>query len=143
MNGGHSPLADRSLHPLSNPHADVALGSSSVHDQNATEVFTGQGTDSSPRGPQRNIPQEVHSKETNGSAKPLVRSNVVIERYRDKDGEHLVSFRPEWDHQKNKARAARRRNSELLSGRRAGARWEQSQYILPSLDIQSIPYSER
>ena len=66
----------------------------------------------------------VSHKETNGAAKPPKCSQIMVERYRDKDGEHLVSFGPEWDRRLDKPR---RRDSELLSGRKAGARWEQSQ----------------
>ena len=66
----------------------------------------------------------VSHKETNGAAKPRNRSQIIVERYRDKDGEHLVSFGPDWDRRLDKPR---RRDSELLSGRKAGARWEQSQ----------------
>lgn len=59
----------------------------------------------------------------NGYSKETKGPSVVVEKYVDKDGEHLVSIHQDWDGQKSK----KRRNSVLLSGRRAGAGWEQSQ----------------
>lgn len=57
---------------------------------------------------------------------------MIVEKYEDKDGEHLVSIRNAWDGNRRNMR----RNSELVSGRRAGAGWEQSQYI--TQDTSSI-----
>ena len=81
-----------------------------------------------PLNPTPGKQQNPNSSQTNGSAaQQTASSEVVVERYRDKDGEHLVSFRPQWDNKTNKPLAVKRRNSELLSGRKAGARWDRRQ----------------
>ena len=91
------------------------------------ELYSGQGEDTAPRSPRRSPHKKSGSFKTNGVAKEKKGGQVVVERYEDKDGEHLVSIRQAWDGGKGKPVVARR-NSELVSGRKAGARWEQSQY---------------
>ena len=91
------------------------------------ELYSGQGEDAAPRSPRRTLHKKSGSLRTNGVSKEKKDGQVVVERYEDKDGEHLVSIRQAWDTGKGKPTAARR-NSELVSGRRAGAGWEQSQY---------------
>ena len=91
------------------------------------ELYSGQGEDAAPRSPRRSLHKKSGSLKTNGISKEKKDGQVVVERYEDKDGEHLVSVRQASDRGKGKPMAARR-NSELVSGRKAGARWEQSQY---------------
>lgn len=91
------------------------------------ELYSGQGEDAAPRSPRRNLHKKSGSLRTNGVSKEKKDGQVVVERYEDKDGEHLVSIKQAWDGRKGKAMGPRR-NSELVSGRKAGARWEQSQY---------------
>ena len=109
-------------------HANAAEdGLSQETMSNCTEstFFTGNGEDSAPRSPMRNL----HKKPAvNGHVKHKKSSSVVIERFQDKEGEHLVSIAPGWQSERGAPSAARRQNSELLSGRKAGARWEKSQY---------------
>ena len=64
-------------------------------------------------------------------------TELVVERYDVKNGERLVSIRSQWHDKQNKSLGMKRRNSELLSGRRAGARWDQRQVteIQPSLRV--------
>lgn len=91
------------------------------------ELYSGQGEDAAPRSPRRVSHKKSASLRANGVSKDKKEGQVVVERYEDKDGEHLVSVRQAWDRGKGKSIIARR-NSELVSGRRAGAGWEQSQY---------------
>ena len=91
------------------------------------ELYSGQGEDAAPRSPRRSFHKKSGSVRMNGVSKEKKEGQVVVERYKDKDGEHLVSIRQEWDRGKGKPIVARR-NSELVSGRRAGAGWEQSKY---------------
>ena len=95
--------------------------------RSAPELYSGQGKDATPRSPRRSPHKKSGSLRTNGLSKENKDGQVVVERYEDKDGEHLVSIRQAWDSGKGKPMATRR-NSELVSGRKAGARWEQSQY---------------
>lgn len=90
------------------------------------ELYSGQGEDAAPRSPRRSPHKKSASLKTNGLSKEKKDGQVVVERYEDKDGEHLVSIRQAWDRGKGKPMATRR-NSELVSGRKAGAGWEQSQ----------------
>lgn len=94
------------------------------------ELYSGQGEDAAPRSPRRSLHKKSGSLKTNGVtnvSKEKTECQVVVERFEDKEGEHLVSIRQSWDRGKGKPMAARR-NSELVSGRKAGARWEQSKY---------------
>lgn len=91
------------------------------------ELYSGQGEDATPRSPRRTPHKKSASLKANGLSKEKKEGQVVVERYEDKDGEHLVSIRQAGDRGKGKPMAARR-NSELVSGRKAGAGWEQSQY---------------
>ena len=88
------------------------------------ELYAGQGENEGHRSPRRNLQKK--SSRVNGLSKEKHESHVIIERYQDKDGERLVSIKTEWDDQRGK-RMPLRRNSELVSGRKAGARWEKSQ----------------
>lgn len=58
------------------------------------------------------------------------RREVIVERFTDREGEHLVSLSPEWQQSDKKFPRPRRTNSELLSGRKAGARWAKSPSVL-------------
>ena len=107
--------------------AEEGLENGHSSGNSAPEMYAGQGEDAAPRSPRRNMHKKSGSLRMNGHTKDKS-SNIIVERFQDKDGEHLVSFGPGWDNERNKPLAARRRNSELLSGRKAGARWEQSQY---------------
>lgn len=89
--------------------------------------YSGHGEDAAPRSPRRSRHKKSGSVKTNGILKEKKDGQVIVEKYEDKDGEHLVSIRQAWDKGKGKPMAARR-NSELVSGRKAGAGWEQSQY---------------
>lgn len=92
----------------------------------APQVYAGQGEDITPRSPRRNMHKTSGSLRMNGHAKDHKSNTTVVERFHDKDGDHLVSLAQESMFNNGKPLAARRRNSELLSGRKAGARWERS-----------------
>lgn len=87
--------------------------------------YSGQGIDDAPRSPRRNmhkkggsvrlnghvnfnIQEKEKERETNSQENP----NVVVEDFQDRDGQHLTSLR--------------RAETELVSGREAGAGWEMS-----------------
>ena len=95
--------------------------------QESQELYAGKGEDEAPRTPRRNMHKKSGSMRVNGHTKESKGPNVVIERFEEKDGQHLVSIQPGWDSKKGKS-LVERRNSELVSGRKAGARWEQSRY---------------
>ena len=90
------------------------------------ELYSGKGEDAAPRSPRRSPHKKSGSLRSNGVAKEKREDQVVVERYEDKDGQHLVSIRQAWDRGTGKS-VVTRRNSELVSGRKAGAGWEQSQ----------------
>ena len=93
------------------------------------KLFTGQGEDEAPRSLRRNMHKKSGSLRMNGFSREKEESRVIVERFEDKEGEHLVSIKPVWsDTNGKRTGSARTDRNELLSGRRAGARWEQSQY---------------
>jgi len=89
--------------------------------------YAGQGEDAAPRSPRRNMHKKPGSPRMNGYSKEKKPSNVMVEDFGDRDGEHLTSLRPGWHRERNGSSASRRKKRELVSGRKAGARWEQSQ----------------
>ncbi len=106
---------EENLDPHSDPH--------SWRDQVTPELYAGEGEDATLRSPRRNIHKKSSSLRVNGFLKDNKGPSVMVEKYEDKDGEHLVSISNSLDGKKSKTR----RNSELVSGRKAGAGWEQSQ----------------
>lgn len=106
--------------------AEENLPSGGGNGQAVMESFTGEGEDVSARTSKRHMHRKSGSQRTNGNTKEKKDREVVIERFTDKDGEHLVSLQPEWDPAERRLSAANRTNSQLLSGRKAGARWHQS-----------------
>ena len=110
------------------PYANATeegLSEDSISDETESILYAGNGEASTPRNPRGNLHKKLA---LNGHTKDKKSSNFVIEKFQDKDGEHLISLAPGWEKERDKPRAARRQNSELLSVRKAGARWEQSQY---------------
>lgn len=123
------PAEMKQQHQSPKPYADVAGEIAETFSHNGRpppELYSGQGEDAAPRSPRRTLHRKSGSLRTNGVSKEKRDGQIVVERYEDKDGEHLVSIRQAWDRGKGKPMAARR-NSELVSGRKAGAGWEQSQ----------------
>lgn len=108
--------------------AEENVSTLSQNGRSPPELYSGQGEDATPRSPRRTLHKKSGSLKTNGISKEKTDVQVVVERYEDKDGEHLVSVKQAGDRGKGKPLAARR-NSELVSGRKAGAGWEQSQYV--------------
>ena len=93
----------------------------------APEQYSGQGEDDAPRSPVRkphkkssSLRMNGHSRDKDGSA-----SQLIVEKFQDKDGEHLTTirqYRP-----RGEAETEVRRSDELVSGRRVGTKWERSQ----------------
>ena len=125
------PAERKQQHLSPKSYADAAeenMDALSHNARSAPELYSGQGEDAAPRSPRRSLHKKSGSLKTNGVSKEKKKNGqVIVERYEDKDGERLVSIRQAWDRGKGKPMAARR-NSELVSGRKAGAGWEQSQY---------------
>ena len=124
------PAEQKQQHLSPKPYVDAADENvdSFLHNaRSAPALYSGQGEDAAPRSPRRSLHKKSGSLRANGVSKEKKDGQAVVERYQDKDGEHLVSTRQAWDRGKGKPLAARR-NSKLVSGRKAGAGWEQSQY---------------
>ena len=113
--------------------AEQTLTPQSKQEQPLPELYAGQGKDAALRSPRKNMHKKSGSLRVNGFSNHTKGTAVVIERYEDKDGEHLVSIKNAWDGE----RSMRRRNSELVSGRRAGAGWEKSGYEVSNNTISS------
>ena len=83
--------------------------------ENLATQYSGKGEDDTPRSPRRKVHKKSGSVQLNGHSKPKEHeaSDLVVEDLKDRNGEHLTSLR--------------RADTELVSGRRAGAGWEKSQ----------------
>lgn len=95
--------------------------SSNGDNPSAQYSFSGQGQDDTPRSPRKNMHKKNDSVRLNGhvnfkvkekETKDQENSNLVVEDFPDRDGQHLTSLR--------------RAETELVSGRKAGAGWERS-----------------
>lgn len=104
------------------------------------ELYAGQGEDAAPRSPRRNMHRKSGSLRMNGHSREKKESSVIVQKYEDKDEKRLLSLRSKWDREKKKPLATRR-NSELVSGRKAGARWEKAQYV--STTHQRSPHTNQ
>ena len=129
------PADHRDFQQPVNSYADVAAngtGDSFPDEKGAAEVYSGHGEDVTTTSPQRNAHTRPKPAQMNGSAKDDQNTKIVVERYVDREGEHLVSLGTIDDDEGKKQLAIRRRDSELLSGRRAGARWDRRGYAIHS-----------
>lgn len=124
------PAEPKHQHLPPKSHVDVAeerLDAEDKQSRYTLDLYAGQGEDTAPRSPRKNLNKKSASSRINGISKDDHGPSVLVDRFEDKEGEHLVSIKQAWDVQKGE-RSPARRNSELVSGRKAGAGWEQSQY---------------
>ncbi|KAI4133920.1 MAG: hypothetical protein LQ347_001955 [Umbilicaria vellea] len=98
--------------------------------------YVGSGKDDAPRSPTPKLhrkPKGNGTARTNGYRKEEQQSDLVEEKYKDKDGESLTSIRPATDYEtalmqteKELPVVKKADNQALVSGRQAGAGWERS-----------------
>lgn len=103
--------------------------------------YVGSGKDDAPRSPtpkSHRKPKSNGTPRTNGYRKEELQSDLVEERYKDKDGESLTSIKPATDYEtalmlteKELPVVKKTDNQALVSGRQAGAGWERSGYATP------------
>lgn len=103
--------------------------------------YVGSGKDDAPRSPTPKLhrkPKGNGTARTNGYRKEEQQSDLVEEKYKDKDGESLTSIRPATDYEtalmqteKELPVVKKADNQALVSGRQAGAGWERSGYDAP------------
>jgi len=120
------------------PNGIHVNGDSHHEGDHTPEQYTGSGMDDSPRTPTRYGHKRMSSMKKNG-AKERENSenenNIVYEKFQAADGEHLVSVKPAEGYEEALEQDGRERKQvqrqneskgELVSGRQAGAGWEQS-----------------
>lgn len=109
-----------------------------ARDKSPSTQLSGKGEDDTPRSPKKKIHRKSRSVQLNGDARPKAQnasdliedqqnahsqpnvqnsSDLVEEDFKDRNGDHLTTLR--------------RADTELVSGRRAGAGWEISQWVSP------------
>ena len=101
--------------------------------------YVDSGEDDAPRSPVRKAHSRNGSLRVNGLKRDKVNQSLVLENYQDKDGVHLIGVAPEDTivnslklDVKQMSRERKDGSHELVSGRRAGAGWEQSGYAQSS-----------
>ncbi|KAL6716279.1 diacylglycerol O-acyltransferase 1 [Lecanora helva] len=137
--GPQQPFPERRRHQSPKSYREAAeenVDSVLEQENQVPELYSGDGKDTTSRSPVRHKHKKSRSAQVNGQAKEDDNSEIIVERYEDKDGEHLVSIKQALDGQRDR----RRRNSVLLSGRRAGAGWEKSHIHFAPL---SVPLKRR
>lgn len=90
--------------------------------------FVGKGEAEAQRSPPFSQPRhrKSGSLRLNGARKQPKEPELVVEDFLDKDGEQLTSIKLKFGDEPKPQRT----QTELVSGRKAGARWERSQYVM-------------
>lgn len=101
--------------------------------------FIGKGEAEKQRSPPFSQPghRKSGSLKLNGTQKQSRPQNPVVEDFKDRDGDRLTSPKLTFDSEPKRQRS----QTELVSGRRAGAKWERSQYIYQPHTFTAVPES--
>lgn len=132
----HESQADSTKERVSkNVQNMKANGKIRIPSEEDKELYEGEGVDSSPKSPARAHRRKTSLK-SNGSIGKKHGERVqsdVYEKHADSNGQPLTSVKPSDDYEKDirTDRKPMRRNSELKSGRQAGAGWHRSKYVEP------------
>jgi 2-acylglycerol O-acyltransferase 2 len=148
-------MAEQGVNTAAHPIIDLHAGEG--HEAHADgEEFTGQGRSESPRSPaQLNRPHKrTSSIRSAKSTSPMMtvsetdsrQQNLVQEKFGGPDGKQLTSVKTddtyeetlkldEKDISEKREEQPKASKDELVSGRRAGAGWESSAYVLSSTII--------
>lgn len=118
-------------------HTENLSDSVNEKENTAPVQYVGSGEDDAPRSPVRKVHNRHGSPRTNGIKEGEIDQGVIFEQFTDKDGEHLTSVTSDIGF-KDKPRQVTKEMSKtkadggpgLVSGRRAGAAWEQSGYVI-------------
>ncbi|MCJ1281978.1 diacylglycerol O-acyltransferase 1 [Xylographa opegraphella] len=106
------------------------LNGDSEKENSAPSQYIGQGEDDAPRSPARKPHKRNGSLRVNGLRNKTSSQSLLVEKFQDRDGEHLTSINPldseDGGQQIHKSPSRRTEGGELVSGRRAGAGWEKS-----------------
>lgn len=112
---------------LRNKIDDVKSNGIRIPDTTETGSLEGVGLDASPKSPTMKGHKRKSSRSSMGSPGRKHGDNGVLEKHVNGDGETLTSVKPEKALVKeNRIDRPKRRNSELKSGRQAGAGWARS-----------------
>jgi 2-acylglycerol O-acyltransferase 2 len=151
-------MAEEGVNTAAHPIIDLHAGEG--HEAHADgEEFTGQGRNESPRSPaQINRPHKrTSSIRSAKSTSPMMtvsegsdgqQQKPVYEKFESPDGKQLTSVKPDDSYDdalkldekelpQKKEEQPKHSKDELVSGRRAGAGWESSAYVLASTIIHS------
>ncbi|MCJ1471880.1 diacylglycerol O-acyltransferase 1 [Lambiella insularis] len=123
--------AEQHLPPKS--YVDAAtenLDGETEKETESSSQYFGEGEDDAPRSPLRKPHKRNGSVRVNGLKNKSSAQSVLVEKFQDRDGEHLTSVKPldfdESNEPNRKDPAKPTVAAELVSGRRAGAGWERS-----------------
>ena len=134
-------------HLLPKTYVDAAvenLNGDDEKEKNAPSQYIGQGEDDAPRSPLRKPHKRNGSLRVNGLRNKTSAQSLLVEKFQDRDGEHLTSINPldseDSGQQTQKSPSRRTGGGELVSGRRAGAGWERSGCVSFAANLFSRPY---
>ena len=101
--------------------------------------YIGNGIDDAPRSPMRKVHKRNGSVRVNGVKKEKEDKKVIVEDFQDRDGERLttVNFSKAYEEalRQDEREKPIMKQSALVSGRKAGAGWERSGYMISLLRI--------
>lgn len=102
-------------------------------DEDDMESLEGMGQDETPRSPTVKGHRRVGSRSSHGSLGRKHGEQIqteLLEKRQNGNGEPLASLKPSPEFKEVERTDLKRRNSELKSGRQAGAGWATSKYVL-------------
>ncbi len=114
-------------------HFERFINGDIINENTAPIQYIGAGEDDAPRSPVRKGHSRNGSLRVNGIKKERITHDLILETSQDQGGERLVGIAPEKAtmdslrlDEKRTAEEGKAGSHELVSGRRAGAGWEQS-----------------
>lgn len=137
-------------HPIIDLHEGDGEGNNEKGNGNNGGEFTGEGQDASPKSPakigrphKRTSSRPTNQKKAVAEGLGGLQQKLVYERFESPDGKQLTSVKPDDSYEnalrideKEMPQKEQQQNDdkpsrdELVSGRRAGASWERSAYVL-------------
>ncbi|KAL8764031.1 MAG: hypothetical protein Q9184_000319 [Pyrenodesmia sp. 2 TL-2023] len=135
------PLHAEKQQPPSKSYADAAERESDRFrglENTPPTQFIGKGEAERQRSPPFSQPRhrKSGSLRVNGASKQPKEPPFIVEDLRDKDGQQLTSTKLRFDDQQKPSKT----QTELVSGRRAGAKWERSHIHFAPI---SVPFQRR
>lgn len=129
---GTDGTAEHTRQSLKGKADDVKANGITIPDKDEEESLEGMGQDASPKSPTAKGHRRKGSRSSMGSIGRKHGEQMdadVFEKHSNGNGDALVSVKPPRELEKDRRLDVKPTNSELKSGRQAGAGWATSKYV--------------